>query len=196
MPTGNQRGSDVLRGRIAEPNVKNRTLLTGDKLDVMGGIDSDSADLILLDPPFNSNRDYEAPIGSEAAGRSINVSCIGPFGRQDRQMRVAIHASHERARARSRRVPVCGTTIRPGAIVCAAWGAFKDKRMGCTGCLALFGAVRFSIGVLIMVALVPESIDRGAMGFIVLGGLVYAGLAALCYWALAKKRRLKWYRRM
>lgn len=75
--------------------------------------------------------------------------------------------------------PFCGTTIRPGAIVCAACGAFKDKRMGCTGCLALFGAVLFSIGVLIIVVLVPESIDRGAMGFIVLGGLVYAGLAAL-----------------
>ena len=96
----------------------------------------------------------------------------------------------------SEECPFCGTTIRPGAIVCTGCGAFKDRRMGCTGCLALFGAVLFSIAVLIMAALFLESIDRGVMGFFVVGGLVYAGLAALCYWALAKKRRLKWYRRM
>ena len=84
----------------------------------------------------------------------------------------------------------------PGAIVCTGCGAFKDRRIGCAGCLALFGAVLFSVAVLIMAALFPESIDRGAMGFFVFGSLIYAGLAALCYWALARKRRLKWYRRM
>ena len=52
-------------------NIKNRTLFTGDNLDVMRGINSDSADLIYLDPPFNSNRDYAAPIGSEAAGAAF-----------------------------------------------------------------------------------------------------------------------------
>ena len=52
-------------------NVKNRTLFTGDNLDVMRGINSDSVDLIYLDPPFNSNRNYEAPIGSEAAGAAF-----------------------------------------------------------------------------------------------------------------------------
>ena len=52
-------------------NVKNRTLFTGDNLDVMRGINADSADLIYLDPPFNSNRDYAAPIGSEAAGAAF-----------------------------------------------------------------------------------------------------------------------------
>ena len=40
------------------PNVKNRTLFTGDNLDVMCGINSDSVDLIYLDPPFNSNRNF------------------------------------------------------------------------------------------------------------------------------------------
>ena len=29
-------------------------------------------DLIYLDPPFNSNRHYEAPIGSKAAGAAFN----------------------------------------------------------------------------------------------------------------------------
>ena len=52
-------------------NVKNRTLFTGDNLDVMRGMNSESVDLIYLDPPFNSNRNYEAPIGSEAAGAAF-----------------------------------------------------------------------------------------------------------------------------
>ena len=34
----------------------------------MRGMNSDSVDLIYLDPPFNSKRNYAAPIGSEAAG--------------------------------------------------------------------------------------------------------------------------------
>ena len=32
-----------------------------------------SVDLIYLDPPFNSNRDYAAPIGSEAAGAAFKT---------------------------------------------------------------------------------------------------------------------------
>ncbi len=52
-------------------NVANRTLFTGDNLDVMRGMNSESVDLIYLDPPFNSNRTYSAPIGSEAAGAAF-----------------------------------------------------------------------------------------------------------------------------
>ena len=48
--------------------LSNRTLFTGDNLPVLRGLNSDSVDLIYLDPPFNSNKDYSAPIGSEAAG--------------------------------------------------------------------------------------------------------------------------------
>ena len=44
-------------------NVANRTLFTGDNLDVMRGINSACIDLIYLDPPFNSNADYAASIG-------------------------------------------------------------------------------------------------------------------------------------
>ena len=44
---------------------------TGDNLDIMRGMNSASVDLIYLDPPFNSNRDYSAPIGSEAAGAAF-----------------------------------------------------------------------------------------------------------------------------
>ena len=52
-------------------NWRNRTLWTGDNLDVMRGMNSESVDLIYLDPPFNSNTDYSAPIGSEAAGAAF-----------------------------------------------------------------------------------------------------------------------------
>ena len=37
----------------------------------MRGLNSGSVDLIYLDPPFNSNRTYSAPIGSEAAGAAF-----------------------------------------------------------------------------------------------------------------------------
>ena len=52
-------------------NVKNRTLWTGDNLDIMRGLNSGCIDLIYLDPPFNSNRNYAAPIGSKAAGAAF-----------------------------------------------------------------------------------------------------------------------------
>ena len=52
-------------------NFANRTVWTADNLDVMRGINSDCIDLIYLDPPFNSNRNYEAPLGSKAAGASF-----------------------------------------------------------------------------------------------------------------------------
>ena len=56
---------------MADLNIKSRTLWTGDNLDVMRGINSESVDLIYLDPPFNSNQDYSAPIGSAAAGAAF-----------------------------------------------------------------------------------------------------------------------------
>ncbi len=51
-----------------EPNWANRTLWTGDNLDIMRGMNSASVDLIYLDPPFNSSKTYAAPGDSEAAG--------------------------------------------------------------------------------------------------------------------------------
>ena len=44
---------------------------TGDNLDIMRGMNSESVDLIYLDPPFNSNRNFAAPIGSKAAGAAF-----------------------------------------------------------------------------------------------------------------------------
>ena len=51
--------------------IANRTMWTGDNLPVMRGLNSASVDLIYLDPPFNSNKTYSAPIGSDAAGASF-----------------------------------------------------------------------------------------------------------------------------
>ena len=56
---------------MSKPNWQNQTIWTGDNLDIMRGMNSESVDLIYLDPPFNSNRDYAAPIGSKAAGAAF-----------------------------------------------------------------------------------------------------------------------------
>ena len=56
---------------MAEPNWSDKTIWTGDCLDIMRGMNSESVDLIYLDPPFNSNANYAAPIGSQAAGAAF-----------------------------------------------------------------------------------------------------------------------------
>jgi len=49
-------------------NFKNRTIWEGDNLPILRGMNSGIVDLIYLDPPFNSNHTYEAPIGKGKAG--------------------------------------------------------------------------------------------------------------------------------
>ncbi len=59
---------------MPEPNFANfasSTVWTGDNLSIMRGMNDGCIDLIYLDPPFNSNRHYEAPIGSKAAGAAF-----------------------------------------------------------------------------------------------------------------------------
>ena len=53
------------------PNFADKTIWTGDNLDILRGLNSESVDLIYLDPPFNSNRNYSAPVGSAAAGAAF-----------------------------------------------------------------------------------------------------------------------------
>ena len=53
------------------PNFTSGTVWIGDNLAIMRGINSACIDLIYLDPPFNSNEDYAAPIGSQAAGAAF-----------------------------------------------------------------------------------------------------------------------------
>ena len=52
-------------------NIPNRTIFEGDNLDIMRGINDACIDLIYLDPPFNSNAEYAAPVGSRAAGAAF-----------------------------------------------------------------------------------------------------------------------------
>ena len=56
---------------MATPNFADKTIWTGDNLDIMRGMNSESVDLIYLDPPFNSNQNYAAPVGSAAAGAAF-----------------------------------------------------------------------------------------------------------------------------
>ena len=51
--------------------IKNRTLFTGDNLYVLRGLPDECIDLIYLDPPFKSDHNYAAPIGSKAAGAAF-----------------------------------------------------------------------------------------------------------------------------
>ena len=53
---------------MSAANWANQTIWTGDNLPIMRGMNSESVDLIYLDPPFNSKANYAAPIGSKAAG--------------------------------------------------------------------------------------------------------------------------------
>ena len=56
---------------MTNANFASQTIWTGDNLDIMRGMNSDSVDLIYLDPPFNSKANYAAPIGSKAAGAAF-----------------------------------------------------------------------------------------------------------------------------
>ena len=56
---------------MATPNFVDKTIWTGDNLDIMRGLNSDCVDLIYLDPPFNSNRNYAAPVGSRGGGGGV-----------------------------------------------------------------------------------------------------------------------------
>ena len=61
---------DSTRQPGAQPS--NRTIFTADNLPVLRGIDSETIDLIYLDPPFNTGKQWHAPIGSDAEGAAFN----------------------------------------------------------------------------------------------------------------------------
>lgn len=52
-------------------NVKNRTIFCKDNLEVLKNIDGGRVDMIYLDPPFNKNKSFTAPIGTTAKGVSL-----------------------------------------------------------------------------------------------------------------------------
>lgn len=57
-----------IKRKIKNTEKLNHTIFIKDNLEVLRTLDDESVDLIYLDPPFNSNKTYGAPIGSKAAG--------------------------------------------------------------------------------------------------------------------------------
>ena len=85
-----------------ELNVANRTLFVCDNIGVLDGINSACVDLIYLDPPFNSNRNYSAPIGSKAAGAAfkdawtlddIDLAWVGQIAERHPSLAAVINAA-------------------------------------------------------------------------------------------------------
>ncbi len=56
---------------MAENTIANRTLFIADNLDVLRGMNSSTVDLVYLDPPFNSGKQWSAPVGSISAGAAF-----------------------------------------------------------------------------------------------------------------------------
>ncbi len=52
--------------------MQKNTIFTDDNLYILRGMNSDSVDLIYLDPPFNSKRNFSAPVGSKSAGSKFS----------------------------------------------------------------------------------------------------------------------------
>ena len=69
-------------------NFADRTIWTGDNLDILRGLNSAPIDLIYLDPPFNSNRNYAAPVGSAATSLYLQKCLIvfEPLNRYNKVM--------------------------------------------------------------------------------------------------------------
>ena len=55
-----------------QSTLKSRTIFCHDNLPILRGINSNSIDLIYLDPPFNKGRAFHAPIGTTAEGASFH----------------------------------------------------------------------------------------------------------------------------
>ena len=57
---------------MAKLNINNRTIFCRDNLDILEGLNSESVDLMYLDPPFNKNKVFTAPMGSSAEGAGFD----------------------------------------------------------------------------------------------------------------------------
>ena len=69
-----------------QDTLKNRTIFCRDNLEVLRGIDSNTVDLIYLDPPFNKKKQFTSPIGSSAEGASFK-GLLGARRRKERMDR-------------------------------------------------------------------------------------------------------------
>ena len=57
---------------MLQKTVKSRTIFCRDNLEILRGIDDNSIDLIYLDPPFNTKKQFTAPIGTTAEGATFH----------------------------------------------------------------------------------------------------------------------------
>lgn len=64
---------------MSEPNFPTSTIFCHNNLQVLRGMNSECVDLIYLDPPFNTKREFTAPIGSSAEGAGFK----DVFGKED-----------------------------------------------------------------------------------------------------------------
>ena len=86
----------------------------------MRGLNSASVDLIYLDPPFNSNRNYAAPVGSAAAGAAfkdtwtlsdLDVAWMGLIADEQPAMYQVLHAA-ELTRGKGMQSYLCMMAVR------------------------------------------------------------------------------------
>ena len=54
-----------------QATLANRTIFCGDNIDVLRGINSETIDLIYLDPPFNTGKEFTAAKGTIAEGANF-----------------------------------------------------------------------------------------------------------------------------
>ena len=101
-------------------NFQNRTLFIADNLDIMRGMDDETVDLIYLDPPFNTKKNYKAPIGSPAEGakfkdiwtdEDIKFEWHGEIAEQNEELYQIIRAS-ETVYDRSMRIYLTAMAVR------------------------------------------------------------------------------------
>ena len=57
---------------LDQKTLKPRTIFCHDNLPILRGINSNSIDLIYLDPPFNKGKKFHAPIGTKAEGANFD----------------------------------------------------------------------------------------------------------------------------
>ena len=60
--------------KAAKQEAFRRELYTGDNLPIMRGLDSESVDLVYLDPPFNTGRGFPLPARGEREGRAMKTA--------------------------------------------------------------------------------------------------------------------------
>ena len=80
---------------MAAPNWASGTVWTGDNLSVLRGMNSACVNLIYFDPPLDSNRTYEAPIGSKAAWTLNDVHEHGELADRDPAAYSVIEAARQ-----------------------------------------------------------------------------------------------------